>query len=765
MRLPAVSARLVGALALVFAAQAASAQPGWRAYPAYNEVVAVAGAPDGVWAGTDAGLFFYGVPDGEIATYSAVDGLRGGELGAIAYDAARGVLWVGYGDGLVERLEPEDGRITPFYAIARADQYPSRGVRRVRVAGDRLYLATDFGAVVFDAEREEVRATYARLADLPAATAVNDVLEAPLPDGRPGLWLATEGGVVYAARDADNLQSPTAWTRAPGFEGPALSLAAFDGTVYAGGGPAGRRDLYRRSAAGTWDRQLDTDHPITTLLPDGDRLVAVSPAFAFVVRPGRGRLSYDSGAVKAMRDAAVGPGGTVWVGDAAAGLVPLPPPTVGDGPNPYAPEPVAPPGPYTNRIADVDVGPDGVLWLVTQGGAAGASAVNRFERGVWTTFLTSDPTLDIARSGFRSASVGPDGAFYAGAEGGGLTVFAPDGAVTTYDEENSSLESPAGFPGFVRVSDVGFEGDRRWVLSLAERVLHLFDADGRWTSLPTPVPVLRDVADARIAIDRFGQKWIALRAGGLVVWDTETGRADRFTDSAARGEGLPNSDVRDVVVDPGGRVWIGTARGIAYVFDPGSAFGGDLGRPQWARTADGLSYLLLDVEVNDLEADPAGQVWIATTTGAYLLNAEGNAVVRQVTSENSPLPSDEVLAVSVDPVSGRVYFVTSEGLFSLAGDATAPQPGAEALRVAPNPLRPEAGGAGAVVSGLSASRSSVRVMTVGGDVVYAAEVTGGSFRWDGTDQRTGRPAPSGVYLVAAAGDDGSTLYGKVAVVR
>ena len=220
-----------------------------------------------------------------------------------------------------------------------------------------------------------------------------------------------------------------------------------------------------------------------------------------------------------------------------------------------------------------------------------------------------------------------------------------------------------------------------------------------------------------------------------------------------------------MAVDGAGRVWIGTARGVAYVFSPGSAFGAspDLGEPQWARLADGSDWLLRDVEVNDLEVDPAGQVWVATTTGAYLVNAAGDAVVRRVASETSPLPSDEVFSVAVDPVSGRVYFVTGEGLFSTAGDATRARPGSDGLVASPSPFRPAEGG-GVVVSGLSAPQSSVRVMTVGGDVVWAGDVAGGSFRWDGRD-RAGRPAPSGVYLVAASGEDGRTLVGKVALIR
>ena len=768
MRLPSAPVRLLGLLLL--AAPSALAQPaGWRAYPAYTEVNAVAAAPDGIWAGTDAGVFFYGVPDGELVTYTPVDGLRGGQLQALATDPARGVLWLGYGDGLLERLDPEAGAVTPFYDLVRADQYPSRGVRRIRVEGDSLALSTDFGVVVFDPARGEVRDTYARIGDLPPGTAVHDVLQAPLPDGRAGLWAATPQGVYAAARRAGNLQTPAAWTRVAGLAGPVFSLALHDGAVYAGA----EAGLYRQDAEGAWSLVADTGAPVTALVASGDRVVALTRGAVYRVQPGGPVAVYASSVPLALSDLAVGPGGGLWAGDAALGLVPLPPPGVEAGPDPFTPAPVAPPGPSTNNIAVADVGPDGVLWLATRPLAtAAASAIDRFEDGAWTAALTSDPAFDIARAEFRGGAVGPDGAFYAGSEGDGLTVVAPDGTLTTYDETDSSLEGAAAFPQFVRVTDVAFEGDLRWVANLSPRPLHLFAADGTWTALPRLGGIPADLRDLKLAVDPFGQKWLAMSAAGLAVWDTGADPADpaddqvrRFTGSTGAGRGLPDAEVRDVAVDGEGRVWVGTARGIAYVFSPGSAFGAspDLGEPQWARTEDGADFLLRDVEVNDLEVDPAGQVWVATTTGAYLVNAAGNAVVRRVTSQTSPLPSDEVFSVAVDAASGRVYFVTGEGLFSTVGDATRARPGSDALVASPSPFRPAEDG-GVVVSGLSAPESSVRVMTVGGDVVWAGTVAGGSFQWDGRD-RAGRPAPSGVYLVAASGEDGRTLVGKVALLR
>ncbi|MEM1114994.1 MAG: two-component regulator propeller domain-containing protein [Bacteroidota bacterium] len=776
MRHPAPSRLALLVLLLAGAPSALAQTAGWQAYPAYNEVGAIAGGPDGVWAATRAGVLFYGVPDGEIVTYTTVNGLRGGAVGAMDVDAS-GMLWIGYVDGLFERLDPVTGEVTPFFAVARADQYPSRGVRRIRAIGDLLYLATDFGIVVFDAALGQVVDSYARLGDLEAGTPVNDVIEAPLADGAPGLWAATAGGIYTAPRDGTNLQTPSAWTRDTGLDGEMFSLAQFDGAVYVGGGPDGVRDVYRRGDEGDWRRVLFTNQPLIELRRIGESLFALSQFFAFEIRPGQPYVTYFAPEADVLRGIAAGPDGGVWLGDGAVGLFRAPSQEPVDNRIEFSAEPVSFPGPGTNNIAALDVGADGVLWVATPRLEVNpAATINRLDGGEWTVFETTDLDLDISRAPFEAATVGPDGTFYAGSTGRGMTVFTPDGSVSTYSSANSSLIGSSDDPTYQVVRELAFEGGIRWVSNLSATPLHVFDEDGNWTALAYPtrgdrIPATADIF--QIAIDDFGNKWLGLGDRGLGVWDTGEDPTDPsddqalyFSGSPTSGQGLPDPRVRDVVIDREGRVWIGTERGLAFVFSPGSAFSGsrDLVQPQWARTEDGTSFLLRDVAVNDLEVDPAGQIWVATTTGAFLLNAEGNGVVREITSADSPLPSDDILSIAVDPTSGLVFMATSEGLFSVPGDATIREPASEALRVSPSPFRP-AEADGVVVSGLAAPTSQIRVLTVSGEVVHEADVTGGSFRWDGRDIRTGRPASSGVYIVAAAGDDGSTLFGKVAILR
>ena len=800
MRHPIRLAALLGALAV--SAVPARAQPAdstlagdWRAYPAYNQVTAVTAGFGRVWAGTPGGLFAYDPASGEIERTTTIDGLRGGTLRALTVDERRGVVWAGYADGAIDRLTVADGTVRTFLDIQRNTQFSSRGVRRLLVRGDSLYVATDFGVVVFDAERGEVRNTYARLGTLLAGTPVNDVVFAPLPDSRggemdAGIWLATDAGVVRAPAASATLQSPTVWTVEPAFGQIAFSLAyyapdASPPALYVGGGPTGSHDLYRREDNGTYSRQIFINDDLTALVPDGDRLLAVSRFFVRAFRPGVPTTTFSGAGAGSFSSIAVGPDGRRWAGDAALGLFALP--DVPDDGNPVAftPEPVLPDGPFTNSIAGLDVAPDGTVWVATRRlDAAQTSAVSSLDvdTGAWSSRLTRDEPGVLGSNEFESTVVGPDGTVYVGTVADGLVVIAPDGTTTRYDETNSSLV-PAAPPSYVVVSAVAFEGDRRWVVSReAFQSLNLFAADGTWTALPYPAGTSggQSVRPA-LAVDRLGQKWLAVGNGGLIVWDTGANPADPADDRArqyrgqgAGGNGLPSPVVTDVVVDGDGVVWIGTTRGLAVVFQSGSVFSADagLGLPQWTVPPPpntDRTYFLRDVTVNDLDVDPSGRVWVATSSGAYLVSsaAEGSGFVaaRTLNAATSPLPSDEVFRIAVRPGDGRVFLTTAEGLFSVSGDATEPVAGSETLRSSPSPFRPSDAPDGVLVSGLASARSTVRVLTLAGDLVYESSERGGTFRWNGRDARTGDLVSSGVYLVTAVDDEGRSVVGKIAVIR
>ena len=788
-----------GLAVLVLASATASAQPAggapsgtWLAYPAFTEVTAVASGLGRVWAGTTGGVFSYTPASGEIERRNAIDGLRGAAVRSVAVDERRGTVWVAYGDGALDRLTVGTGEVRTFLDIERNAQYPSRGVRRLRVRGDSLFAATDFGLVVFDLVRNEVRNTFARLGTLPPATPVNDLLFARLPDGRPGLWLATDAGIVTAAAADPALQSPAAWTRDAGFPHRSLSLALFTDaevtpTVHVGGGPAGARDLYDRRPSGTWDRRLFTDNDLLDLVPDGSRLLALSASGILTYEFPPSISIYRPENATSLRGLVVGPDGRAWAGDAALGLFPLPARAAPGTTVTFVPETIVPEGPFSNSYVGIDVAPDGTVWAATaRVEAAQTSAVSRLDAGTgdWTSRYTRDEPALLGRATFVSIKTGPDNAVYIGTGGDGLVVVSPEGVTTRYDEANSSLRQAGSDLSFVVVSDVAFEGDDLWVVNQESLLpLHYFAPDGTSAGLRFPAGTSGGTGVSRLAVDRLGQKWLSVSGGGLIVWDTGDNPASPADDRARQyrgqgtinGGGLPGGIVADVVVDGVGTVWIGTNRGIATVFSPGSVFASDpgLGVPQFTLTptgADGSREpFLRDVVVNDLDVDPGGRVWVATTSGAYLVapspSGSGFVTLRELNAANSPLPSDDVRRIAVRARDGRVFVTTAEGLFSVSGDATAPVAGSEALTVSPSPFRPAEAPQGVLVRGLATARSTVRVLTLAGELVHEAEAAGGSFRWDGRDDRTGEVVSSGVYLVTAVGSNGEAVVGKVAVLR
>ncbi|MEM1054022.1 MAG: two-component regulator propeller domain-containing protein [Bacteroidota bacterium] len=780
--------RLALSVGLVFLASATFAQT-WTAFPAFNDVRAVAASETEVWAATPAGVFSYDPSDGAFTRYTTVDGLQGGTIGALSVDLD-GRVWIGYGDGVLNRIDPDTGEIRTFLDIARADQFASRGVNRIRPLAGRLLIATDFGLVVFDTEREEVRQTAARLGPLPAATPVNDALVAPAPGNGPdALWLATEEGIVRADADAANLQVPTAWTEETEFRGEAYALAFFQGDVWAGGRPEGSfGDIYRRRSDAAWERRAFANNDFTELVATENVLYGVSFGLSqtFILRPSEPNRFYQSGSsAPRLQSIALGPGGVLWAGDSGIGLFPYPSvPASGDGEIRVTPAPVRPEGPFANEIVTIDVARDGTLWTATSAvlfGTSNTSGVSWLEPGgAWQTIRADDPDTDLPERSQLQIVAAPDGGAFVGSAGRGLALIEADGTVTPFDTPTSTLLPANGTDDFVVVPDLAPEGDRWWVANgSSPRPLHAFPGTASatvadWTALPPPpgAPSVFPITD--LELDAFGQKWIAMEEQGLLVWDTGAdplSPADdrgRTFSAGLSGQGLPDGSVSALALDREGRMWVGTERGIAIVFSPGSAFGGDpaLAEPQWARTADGTSFLLRDVNVRDLTFDPAGRLWVATTTGAYLLTPEGDGVLLRLDADSSPLPTDDIVAVSVDRRSGLVYLATASGLYGYAGDATAPTLASEELSLAPNPFRP-AQHTDILVSGLNAPTSRVRVLTVDGRVLFESDsVFGGSFRWDGRDQRTGERVPSGVYLVAASGSDGeTTIYGKLAVVH
>lgn len=770
------------ALALVPSATAQSSAEGWVAHTSFRSVLALASGGDELWAATEGGVFGYTIATGEIRRFSVIDGLAGVETRTLATDAARGVVWVGYADGVLDRLDTSSGVIVSYRDIERAEQFASRGINRIFVRGDSLMIATDFGIVVFDPERNEVRDSYTRLGSFSPAIVANDVIVAPGSTGEQRVWVATDEGLAHAPLAGGNLQDPALWTNeSAGFMGPsedALSVASFESNIYVGT----TLDLFVRQGPENYARKFVSSSGVSSMVVADGRMFGTERFNLFVVQAG-GRASIlgipgnqdPTGIVPTSANSA-------WVGDAQGGLlsVNIPDPPAGQV---TISDAVTPEGPVESLFSELQVGADGTLW------AAGAQeAGGGFHRldpdGRWTAYSRNTEAELVGTGFFTRITVDGQGNGWAGSEGSGVVQVTPEGAVSRFTPANSSLAPAPGTIDFVITSGVDTDAsDNLWVTTRASpQPLHVRLADGSWSAYEPYVGdglTLRSTAYGKIYVDSFEQKWIIVRNEnrltdfrGLMVLETgstPTVQADdsfRFFDQAgAAGLGLPSSKVFAIEEDRDGLVWIGTESGLAYFINTGIVARDPSARaiwPQWADRSRG-TFVLFGLSINDLAVDPANRLWVATSEGAWLIQAVegGYDLVQQFSQDNSPLFSDEVLSIAIDAETGRVYFATDQGLLSYQGDAIAPVASAGDLFVYPNPVRGESE---VVIEGLVES-AQVRIVTPGGSTVAAFASRGGRIRWDGRDQNGDR-VPSGVYLVIAVGDDGQgTSYGKVAVIR
>jgi len=383
---------------LVFLASNVDAQPGtWRAYPSLQAIRDMDTSADAVWAATSGGVFSYQVATGEINKFTPVEGLFGVDIRALAYDERRNAVWIGYGEGVLDRIDIESGTVDTFFDIARADQFIDRTINRLRIFGDSLYVATAFGVVVFDVVRSEVRDTYSRFGVLDPAISVGDVLVAPLPDGTSGLWIGTQGGVVRAPLSSPNLQQASSWTVEDVGPTEVTGLAFFGGRIH-----ACSDDTYARQDDGQWTSVFFTSRSFVQLIAEEERLFGVAQFSLHRFESGLGRTLYQIQGHSNLTAATIGADGSIWVGDATGGLARLP--TLGTETGTVDIEPaqlVIPSGPLLNVVGGLTVAPDGALWVSHERPSGfGFTGISKLADTGWEVFSGDDPSLDIADQGY-----------------------------------------------------------------------------------------------------------------------------------------------------------------------------------------------------------------------------------------------------------------------------------------------------------------------------------------------------------------------------
>lgn len=258
--------------------------------------------------------------------------------------------------------------------------------------------------------------------------------------------------------------------------------------------------------------------------------------------------------------------------------------------------------------------------------------------------------------------------------------------------------------------------------------------------------------------------------GGLVIYDYNNTPSslndDRFK-VLKKGNNLPADGVVSAAIDKNEDIWIGTRVGLRIIGNPSSIITEE--NPQAEAIIieeNGLGEeLFRDSNVLQIEVDAGNQKWISIDGGGvFYLSSNGERTLKHFTRANSPLPSDNITDIKVDNVTGKVYFVTLEGVMVYQGDVLNVTSDFGDVLVYPNPVVYSKYKGNVSIRGL-AEKTNIRITDAAGNLVNQAVSRGGYYEWDLNNHRGVRVA-SGIYFVLMTNADGTdTATAKIAVVN
>jgi hypothetical protein len=355
--------------------------------------------------------------------------------------------------------------------------------------------------------------------------------------------------------------------------------------------------------------------------------------------------------------------------------------------------------------------------------------------------------------------------------GGGLIELKKSNQFKVF-KQGSAIEKTIGDNSY-RVSGLAFDLDRNlWFSNFGgERNFGVKKSDGTWVKFRVPF-IIQDNMVGGILIDDSNQKWIQVPQGnGIFCYNHGTSIDNPGDDQwkwfrVGKGNGnLPGNLIQAMAKDKDGLIWLGTDKGIGIIQCPGEVFtanGCEAFQPV-VQQDNFAGLLFANEEVKAIAVDGANRKWVGTQNGVWLISPNGEKVIERFTEDNSPLLSNQINRIAIDPNTGEVYFSTFKGICSYRGTATEGEAQHKEVFVFPNPV--PANYSGQIgIRGLAAN-SIVKITEINGRLVFQTKALGGQAVWNGRDYK-GNKAATGVYLILVTDETGvEKTAGKIIFIK
>ncbi len=732
----------------------------WRDHYPYTQAISLTDLGDKIYCASTLAMFSFNKNDNSIEKFSQVQGLSDISISFVKYSPDYKTLLVAYQNGNIDLIQSTG--VTNLSDILRSSVAGKKNINNALFIGQYVYLSCDFGIVVLDLEKKEFKDTYF----IGENGDPMPVYEIALLNEK--LYAATERGVLSANIDDPLLVDFTHWIRESGipnsyttytaivslgselFVNQTETINSID-SVFKYNGTAW--EYFTNSNGKNWALYAGANKLILT----GDKLLHIYSGSSI---PQHVISDYGWGVID-PRNALIDIAGTLWISDHMHGLVKSDDYNFFDG--------MFPNGPYLNDVYSMHFNHN-TLWI-SGGGLTQLwsnlwknGQINSFNSGSWKSkfyYSVQDIVNVVSHPSDPNLT-------YAATWGSGLLELAEDEIVTIFNEENSSLQANSQGASNIRTYGLLFDRNSNlWVSnSNVTNPISVKTPSGSWKSFRFNGQASNMALGSIIETD-YGDKWVfAPRDGKLLIFNENQTIEDESDDGFKRislvdQDGKTYQEINCIAEDLDGNIWVGTNQGPLVYYSPGDIlYGGNtiaqkvkIPRNDGSGLAD---YLLNTEEITTIVVDGANRKWFGTKdAGAFLFSADATQEINSLSKETSPLPSNWITAMAIDPKSGEVYIGTEYGTLSYKGSAISPTDNMAQVYVYPNPVRENYYGP-ITITGL-VEDADVKITDISGNLVNVPEVLGGQAIWDGTNQ-LGERVKTGVYMVFISNKDGSQTF-------
>lgn len=709
----------------------------WRSHLNYSRVKHLALYQNKVYAASNFGLFYFDTEDNSLQKLTKNDGFSDVGVTALAGIPNSKGLIIGYGSGQIDILE--GNRLTSISTIKQATIASDKAINSMFFHNQLAYLCTDFGLVALDYNKKEIKESYSKIGEhggnlqVLSGTVYND-----------SIFLATTEGVISSsAAPTNNLMDFNNWRRLDlnGITGTAQTLTIFSENLYVS---VENQGLYYYDGF-QWEEVNLPFHNIKGLHPTSSDLYILSQDKIYKLSPSHEVVQLEESLIQSPSDVVIDQEGHIFIADLQQGLI-----TNLNGsfehfyPNGPLSEQIDQLYYFDNKVAAWGKGYNDQLLASNK-----LAAFSIFHSGRWESYSENNTTSllgikDITGVAYSQRS----GILYLGTFGGEVLGWHADNGVS------SPLNGMLPFAGKKITAMASDRYDNILFNTYnSSNQLYSFNEPGNdWSSRTL------GGGKALVAIMASDLDQLWFRSPDYILV------ADRYTNTTQilnnSNNSLISGKLTDLATDKNDVIWYGSTNGLAYIPNPWEALEGNARSivPIFENQA-----LFRDERIDVLKVDGANRKWIGTKDGLWIFGEDGDELLAHFTEDNSPLLSNDIMDIEINPFSGEVFIATAKGLVSFRSRSSEGTPSHQNVKIFPNPVWPGYNGQ-IGISGL-VENAIVKITDAAGNLVREVRALGGTAIWDG-NTLSGKRASTGVYLVFSASQDGTEHFvGKLAIIQ